>query len=279
MTKKDYIYIYDNVGDFVEWLQKTKQTRTGAKRSGSTRMSESFERYSKTASFEAAQELLDKGDTTLSRTIMEQSMNIKAKSKTGYMRSNGIVNGPQGFVPNIGAYMTGHPNNMVNIQRTFKPTSKVISIVYDITVDDYVTTNKMISAAAKVSCVIYTLEAKGYHVNVYISSGIRNGHTQTKNMSKFIIKIKDAGKPLDPLRIAYPLAHPSMLRRHALAFYERADYKFGKKNYGYIVPLTTDEARPLIGNCVVLCAQSIIYGDNTFEAIAKQIEEQSNVRR
>lgn len=279
MTKKDNIYIYDNVGDFVEWLRNTPQTAKGRKYSSSTKTGEFRERFTGTETFEAAQELLDKGDATLSRMIMEQSMNIKAKSKACYMRSNGIVNGPQGFVPNIGAYMTGHPNNMVNMWHTFKPASKVLTVVYQLDVVCEVTTNQMISAAAKVACIISTLEAKGYRVNIYVGSRCYNLKSKGRNRDvSCIIKIKDAGKPLDPLRIAYPLAHPSMFRRHIFAFAERARYALSS-SYGQVKWLDSSVLNANIGNCVVLCAQSIINGNNTFEAIARQIEEQSNVRR
>lgn len=279
MTKKDNIYIYDNVGEFVEWLNKTKQTKKGREYSGSTRTGEEQEQFTGTASYEAAQELLDKGDPTLSRMIMEQCMEIKAKSKSGYMRSNGIVNGPQGFVPNIGAYMTGHPNNMVNMQRTFKPMSKVLTLVYQINVGYSTTTNQMISAATKVACAITTLEAKGYRLNVYVGTKRYNPQSRGQNNEvSCIVKIKDAGKPLDPLRIAYPLAHPSMPRRHMFAFAERAKFTL-PAHYGCITELRAGTLKQHIGDCVVLRAENIINGNNTFEAIAKQIEGQSNVRR
>lgn len=276
MTKKDTFYIYDNVGDFVEWLRKTKKTKKGQALAHSERTDNYSQNFSGTESFEAAQELLDNGDATLSRMIMEQAVSIKAKSKTGCMRSNGIVNSPQGFVPNIGAYMTGHPNNMVNIRQTFKPMSKVLSIVYNISVNCRITTNQMISAATKVACAISTLEAKGYRVNVYVGSYTRNYHSRAKkNAGGFIMKIKDAGKPLDPLRIAYPLANPSMLRRHGLAFLERVDFKL-PSDYGTPSSVPSNILQREIGNHISLSAMNIIERDNTFEAIAKEIEEQSN---
>ena len=276
MTKKEHLYIYDNVGDFVEWLRKTPQTRKGKEYSCSTRTSDYTTSFAGTESFEAAQELLDNGDAKLSRMIMEQAVNIKAKSNTGYMRSSGIVSNPQGFVPNIGAYLTGHPNNMVNIRQTFKPMCKVLTIVYNIAVNSFTATNQMISAASKIACAISTLEAKGYRINVYICTYVKNFKSKASdNAVGFVMKIKDAGKPLDTLRIAYPLAHPSMLRRHGFAFLERADFKL-PSGYGTPASVPSNILQREIGNHILLSAKNIILGDNTFEAIVKQIEEQSN---
>ena len=88
MTKKEHLYIYDNVGDFVNWLRKTKQTTKGAKYDHSNSVGDSATTYAGTESFEQAQDLMDNGDEKLSHMIMEQAVEIKAKSKTGYMRSN-----------------------------------------------------------------------------------------------------------------------------------------------------------------------------------------------
>lgn len=276
MIKKESIYVYDNVGDFVNWLRKTKQTTKGAKYDHSNSVGDSATTYAGTESFEQAQDLMDNGDEKLSHMIMEQAVEIKAKSTAGYMRASNVVSTPQGFVPNIGAYMAGHPNNMLNIRRTFKPISKVLTIVYNCSVTAFVKTNQMISAASKVACAISTLEAKGYRVNVYVCSYVRNFSSKAKNNAVgFIVKIKDAGKPLDPLRIAYPLAHPSMLRRHGLAFYERASYAL-PNTYGAPVDVPRRELDMILSNYVYLSAENIVKSDNTLDAIVKQIEEQSN---
>lgn len=276
MIKKESIYVYDNVGDFVNWLRKTKQTTKGAKYNISNRVGDGTTTFTGTESFEQAQSLMDNGDEKLSRLIMEQAVEIKAKSMAGYMQASNVVSTPQGFVPNIGAYMTGHPNNMLNIRRTFKPISKVLTIVYNCSVIANVKPNQMISAASKVACAISTLEAKGYRVNVYVCSYVRNFSSKAKNNAVgFIVKIKDAGKPLDPLRIAYPLAHPSMLRRHGFAFYERASYAL-PSTYGAVADVPRRELDMILSNYVYLSADNIVNGNNTLEAIVKQIERESN---
>lgn len=273
MTKKESIYIYDSLGDFVSWIRKTKQHAKGKKFNASENGSA---RYAGTESMEQANSLLEHGDETLARMILDQSIGIKAKSSSGYMKAHSIVNHQQGFIPNVGAYLTGHPCNMINIRQTFKPVSKVLTIVYNCGVGCDVPTNSMISAASKVACAISTLEAKGYRVNVYIASRSRicsRGKIKYPEAS-CIIKIKDAGKPLDPLRIAYPLANPSMLRRHIFAFLERAQYSL-VATYGRTYAFDQRTIDGLIGKSVILSASEIIEHSNSMDSIVKSIEEQS----
>lgn len=275
MTKRDSIYVYDSIKDFTEWLDNTKQTRRGANRNVAKKESDYRTTQTGTATFAEANNLLQNGDTKLSKMIFDMSIKIKAKSNTGYTRANSIANSPQGFTPNIGAYMTGHPNNMISIRQSFKPMSKVINIVYNCSVSWMVKTNQMISAASKVACAISTLEAKGYRVNVYVGARNRsNERNAPKPEANILIKIKDAGKPLDPLRIAYPLAHPSMLRRHIFAFLERADWTMDKV-YGMPRTLTSEQVRPIIGRSVILSAMEIVESDKAMDTIVEQIEEQS----
>lgn len=275
MTKRDSIYVYDSVKEFTDWLTNTKQTRKGAKLNASRLESDSNTTFTGTTTFAEAQSLLQNGDTKLSKMVFDMGMKIKAKSNTGYMRANSIANSPQGFTPNIGAYMTGHPNNMISIRQSFKPMSKVINIVYVCSVPWDIKTNQMISAASKVACAVSTLEAKGYRVNIYVGAhALSSIRKAAKPRLTLLVKIKDAGKPIDPLRIAYPLAHPSMFRRHIFAFMERADWSL-PDGYGMSISLSQERVKPVIGRCVVLNGLEIIKSDKAMDTIVKQIEEQS----
>lgn len=275
MTKKDYIYVFDNVGDFTKWVRNKKQTTAGKNHNLSVKEGERQTEFTGTKSFEQAQNLLDNGDHQLSRMIIDTNREIKASSHMGQTLAMSIERSAQGFIPNIGAYMTGHPYNMLNVRQAFKPMSKVISIVYNIVVSCYIQTNQMISAASKVSSAIATLEAKGYRINLYICMCALNHNTKSaKCKAGFIIKIKDAGRPMDPLRIAYPLANPSMARRHGFAFFERADWKL-PGNYGSPMNFSDIELRPIVGNHIYLSAMNIIDGNNNMDYIVNQIESTS----
>ena len=271
------LYYFESVGDMVTWIDQTPQTKLGREYSVSTISNPSRTERTGTETFEEAQKLLRDGDEKLSRMINDTKREIKAKSHGGNTKANMIIRSAQGFLPDVGAYMTGHPVNMFNIKQGIKSISKVISVVYNCGVCWFTTTNQMISAAVKVSEAIATLEARGYRVNIYV--GYKTQTIPKRRTSKIekigeLVKIKDAGKPLDPLRVSYPLAHPSFLRRHLFAVEERAKWKL-PKSYGCPVNFDKSDLTPTIGRHIQLSAQEIIdnEGANSIESIIRQIEE------
>lgn len=271
------LYYFQSVGDLVTWIDKTPQTKLGREYSSSTATDSSRKEFTGTESFDEAQRLLRDGDSKLARMINDTKRDIKAKSHGGNTKSNMIVRSAQGFLPDIGAYMTGHPVNMFNIKQGIKPISKVISVVYNCGVGYATTTNQMISAAVKVSEAIATLEARGYRVNIYVGKKVmKRPLKRTSKIEKIgtLVKIKDAGKPLDPLRVSYPLAHPSFSRRHLFAVAERAKWKM-PETYGCPVSFDKSDLTPTIGRHIQLSAMEIIYneGANSIESIIRQIEE------
>lgn len=271
------LYYFQSVGDLVTWIDKTPQTKLGREYSSSTATDSSRKEFTGTESFDEAQKLLRDGDSKLARMINDTKRDIKAKSHGGNTKSNMIVRSAQGFLPDIGAYMTGHPVNMFNIKQGIKPISKVISVVYNCGVGYATTTNQMISAAVKVSEAIATLEARGYRVNIYVGKKVmKRPLKRTSKIEKIgtLVKIKDAGKPLDPLRVSYPLAHPSFSRRHLFAVAERAKWEM-PETYGCPVSFDKSDLTPNIGRHIQLSAMEIINneGANSIESIIRQIEE------
>lgn len=271
------LYYFQSVGDLVTWIDKTPQTKLGREYSSSTATDSSRKEFTGTESFDEAQRLLRDGDSKLARMINDTKRDIKAKSHGGNTKANMIVRSAQGFLPDIGAYMTGHPVNMFNIKQGIKPISKVISVVYNCGVGYATTTNQMISAAVKVSEAIATLEARGYRVNIYVGKKVMKRPLKRKSKIEKIgtlVKIKDAGKPLDPLRVSYPLAHPSFSRRHLFAVAERAKWKM-PETYGCPVSFDKSDLTPNIGRHIQLSAMEIINneGANSIESIIRQIEE------
>lgn len=165
-----------------------------------------------TSTHKEADELLTNGDTFTAKII--QGCNIQKKNNR---TTNTIKQDFCGFVPNVGAVVSGSPLNMYNVKQTTYRNTKVLNIVYFIGASCDVDKNELAAAGAKLLNIINTLEAQGYRTNVFAARcivPIINGKTQNKSLLNLAVKIKDSGKHLNITKIAYPIAHPSFFRRH-----------------------------------------------------------------
>lgn len=208
---------FNSVEEFSHWLQVTPQTAKGEKFDASNEVSKYNTEFTGTESFDEAQNLLKYGDKVNADKIAATIRKIKAQGK-GNATRNSLYNSPCGFLPIVPKVLAGDPENMFAIKKQTYKSTKVINIAYNTTVGWQISTDEIIETAAKVANVIASLEKNGYRVNLYaFSCGKGKGET----IYSLLVKIKDSGKYLDTLRIAYPLINPSFLRRHILAYLER----------------------------------------------------------
>lgn len=121
-----------------------------------------------------------------------------------------------GFAPSVGRYLAGVPKNMMARKTIVKP-SKVVSILYNISIDAGVPAEDIKKTSAKLLNVLLGLEKDGFKSNIWIILSSKAG----AEYCGFAVKIKSAGQVYNVLKMSYPLAHPSFLRRHGLAAIER----------------------------------------------------------
>ena len=222
---------FNSVEEFAKWLQVTPQTAAGKKFDYSNEISKSNTEFTGTESFEEAQNLLKYGDKENADRIAATIRKIKAQGKGNETR-NKLYNSPCGFMPIVPKVLAGDPNNMLAIKKQRYNSTKIINIAYNVAVDCTRTTEDLIETAAKVANVIASLERNGYRVNLYAYSC---GRDLKYNYYSLLVKIKDSGKYLDTLRIAYPLVNPSFYRRHVFGYMERLKGFYLNRTYGKIV--------------------------------------------
>ena len=203
--------------EFSNWLQSTPQTAKGKEFDASNTISKYNTEFTGTESFDVAQKLLKYGDKVNADKIAATIRKIKAQGKGNETR-NKLYNSPCGFMPIVPKVLAGDPQNMLAIRKERYNSTKVLNIAYNVTIDCEVEAEEIIETAAKVANVIASLEKNGYRVNLYAFSC---GKGKRDTVYSLLVKIKDSGKYLDTLRIAYPLVNPSFLRRHILAYLER----------------------------------------------------------
>lgn len=165
-----------------------------------------------TKTHEDADRLLINGDTFTAKII--QGCNTQKKNNR---TTNTIKQDFCGFVPNVGAVVSGSPINMYNVKQTTYRNTKVLNIIYFVGASCVVDKKELAAAGAKLLNVINTLEARGYKVNLFVATCLIpqiNGRKRADRRLNMAIKIKDSGKHLNITKIAYPIAHPSFFRRH-----------------------------------------------------------------
>ena len=89
------------------------------------------------------------------------------------------------------------------------------------------------------------------------------------NYYYLLVRIKDSGKYLDTLRIAYPLVNPSFYRRHVFGYMERLKGFNLDRAYGKIVHEDTCKEHLPINACYL---SYYFCSGKTEEEIAKYIE-------
>ena len=208
---------FNSVEELSNWINTTPQTKKGKEFSVSTEVSRQRTEFTGTESFEEAQNILKCGDKENADKITAAIRKIKAQGKGNETR-NKLYNSPCGFMPIVPKVLAGDPQNMLAIRKERYNSTKVLNIAYNSMVSWSISAEEIIETAAKVANVIASLEKNGYRVNLYaFSCGIGKRNTAFS----LLVKIKDSGKYLDTLRIAYPLVNPSFLRRHTFAYLER----------------------------------------------------------
>lgn len=204
---------YDNIADFRKALKRPEVGYMYDK-------NKSTVDFYGTNTHDEADELLTNGDTFTAKIV--QGCNTQKKFNRV---ANTVKQDFCGFVPNVGAALTGHPVNMFNVKQATYKNTKVLSLIYFVDVAWYVDKKKLAEAGAKLLNVINTLEARGYRLNLFMafcSHPEVNHKIKKDKLLNVAVKIKDSGKHLNITKIAYPIAHPSFLRRHCFLWVNTA---------------------------------------------------------
>lgn len=101
-------------------------------------------------------------------------------------------------------------------------------------------TSEFVRAGKNILNVIYTLELQGYRVALNVMTNF----CTNKERAFSIVQIKNWRQPSNPLKISYPLVHPSFFRRHGFRWLETVpELTDGTFTDAYGRPLDVDEGR------------------------------------
>lgn len=120
-----------------------------------------------------------------------------------------------GTIPNVAAFLKGHPLNMMYREK-IRQEVKQINLYYDRGQYSGVSTKVILCSGRKLLDAVRMLEASGVQVAIYIMDASVTDH----QVAIPIVKLKDASQPLNILKMAYSLVHPSFNRRHTFRWLE-----------------------------------------------------------
>lgn len=201
---------FQSIGELSKQLaQATVQPAfKNAVESGSYSTDKSYARWSLTDSYEQADNLLLFGDRELQAKIEDAGVSKTRIQLRQMQNRRQIYSSVVGFAPNVPNYIAGTPNSMINV-RQVRVKQPVLNFMYNTTVSCSVSAEDIVRATAQLISAIMKIEASGIRMNIYAGEIFY----EDAHACCFMARIKDSGQAMDTLKMSYPLAHPSMLRR------------------------------------------------------------------
>ena len=196
--------------------------------------------WTKTESFDEAVQLFKNGWSDMATKLVQRLKVIESKTEPTMKPRNKLdVCGYQAIVP---LYIQGVPNNMMN-KKMVPVKQKVITLNKSLDYSGSVSSDKIIEESIKAMQIVKKLEAQGFRCNLNIALGTTAGWGKEEKQFIIKVRIKSANEKLNVSKLAFPLVHPSMLRRLFFRFIEV--YPNVTKNFvgGYGHPATSNELR------------------------------------
>ena len=244
-TVEDNVYLveFDSIKDFLKYLDETpfnKVYQQECYRSSFT----GTKGFTGTENFEQAMSLLKNGwdDTAkkMNMDISKMQFNKKLINKTLF--------DSVGFQCSVPRYLMGVPDSMINSKKVVIK-NKIINITKNVYFTCRISTETMIEEGIKTLAIIKQLEKIGYRVNLDVVMGSAEDDGRNKRRNILIkIRIKNASERLNISKIAFPIAHPSMLRRLYLNFLEKYPYTTDRFRIGYGYCISRSVIKKIINN-------------------------------
>lgn len=208
---------------------------------------ESNYRFAHTYSFDEAVNLLKHGWDEMAQKLT-QKLDVCATPEV--QRQMETIIDVAGFQPIVPLYLAGVPTNMVS--RQLRPVKqKVVNITKLLNYSAGVSTEEIIEQSVIAMRIVKKLEAQGLRVNLSIAVGSTAGDSEIVGK----IRIKGANEKLNVSKLAFPMVHPSMLRRLYLRYIEVEPHVTQRFVGGYGRPISYQRMQELLPNEVVLPSQ------------------------
>lgn len=231
---------FDSLNQFYTYISETPLNDTFRWAAKLSSVSGS-KKFTATESYEEATELFKNGWSEMANRLVQCLKVVEKETAPITKQKNRYgVAGYQAIVP---LYLNNCPNSMM-YRKNIPVKQKVITLNKSINYNCGVKTEQIIDESVKALQIIKKLEAQGYRVNLNLIWG------DYENNYNFIgkIRIKSASEKLNISKVAFPLVHPSMLRRLFFRMIEVFPTIPESFWLGYGISMSASETRKYIGN-------------------------------
>ena len=225
---KAYVREFSSLNDFETYITNTPLNETFkwaklASVSGS-------EDFTGTHSYEQAVEMFKNGWQSKAEELTKKLKVIQNQVIDAQVQK--VLFDVVGFQASVPRYLQGIPTNMVN-KKLVPIKQKIVTINKDISYNCGVTTEQIVEASIQTLQLVKRIEAQGIRVNLNLIWGVKaSGSNEIVK-----IRLKSANERVNISKLAFPLVHPSMLRRLCFRYLEVAPTITHGYLYGYGSPL------------------------------------------
>ena len=186
--------------------------------------------FTQTHSYEEAIKLLKDGWRSMAQDITKKLNVIKNQIVEAHVQK--VFYDVVGFQASVPRYLQGIPTSMVN-KKLVPVKQRAITLDKDISYNGGIKTEQIVEASIQTLQLIKKIEAQGIRVNLNLIWGDISGNT-TEVVK---IRLKSANERLNISKLAFPLVHPSMLRRLLFRYLEVSPTVTNKYTQRYGKPL------------------------------------------
>lgn len=208
---KTTMWEFLSLGEFSKWVKEAPTSGTFKGERLSSKKGDSY--FTQTNSFEEAWELMTYGWRDASKEMTGKYKKMRDFKQTGMALS--MKPDVMGFQPIVPNWLANQPMSMVNARMDVKK-QKVLNMVKIITYHGGMSAKTMMEDGIKTLVMIDTLERAGYRINLEVCDmGLAGGEYLGS-----MVRVKNANERFNIAKVAFPVAHPSMLRRMVFRFVE-----------------------------------------------------------
>lgn len=221
---KTIVKDFDTIGEYVNYVLNTPQTRKLTEGSDSP---ECGGFYGRTNSLAEAAALVERGWPEGAAKVSEWSNRLDCfAAATAAAKSKAFNWDVTGDFVDVGKYMTGEPECFGSEDNDGEQSSsRVVSIRINACVSGALQADAIVARGVAVLVAVDVLESLGRRCEILVSQSTHTGgHTMSGSVPNLHLDanvcVKRAGEPVDLDRLAFAVAHPAFFRRLGFKFME-----------------------------------------------------------